>query len=196
MTFAVRLMAAFLSAAVLLVVGCGGDEGESPSASTPSPEATVTSVASPPMGTTTPTVAGTPSSTATPSPSPGAEPPHAAPIELDPGVESLAENDLQPISLRPQASHNLDPVALAEGTGITPPPCAALVFYVGWQVRHPYPPTDVDVEVYWIRMGGRELIGEGPSGQVSGGCGQVQLLNNSDISATVEIRYVIGELTD
>ena len=111
------------------------------------------------------------------------------------GVESLAENDLQPILLRPQASHYLDPVALAKGTGITPPPCDALVFYVSWQVRHPYPPTDVNVEVYWTRMGGRELVEQGPSGQTSGGCGPVQLLNNSDISATVEIRYVIGELT-
>jgi len=109
-------------------------------------------------------------------------------------VESLAENTLLAV-LQPQASHNLDPVALAEGMGIATPPCAALVFYVSWQVRHPYPPTDVNVEVYRMRMGARELIGEGPSGHASGGCGQVQLLNNSDISATVEIRYLIGELT-
>lgn len=203
MTFAIRILAASLSTAVLLVVGCGGDEGESPSTSTPSPAPTMTAVPTPtvtsvPTTTATPSASPSPSPAATPSPgpeaSPEAEPPHAAPIELDPGVESLAENDLLLTLLRPQASHYLDPVALAEGTGITPPPCAALVFYVSWQVRHPYPPTDVNVEVYWSRMGERELVEQGPSGQASGGCGQVQLLNNSDISATLEIRYAIGEL--
>ncbi len=78
---------------------------------------------------------------------------------------------------------------------LTPPPCAALVFYLSWQVRHPYPPAEVDVEVYWMRMGGRDLIGEGPSGQGSSGCGEFQVVNNSDTRITVEIRYVIGELT-
>jgi hypothetical protein len=188
-------MAAFLSAAILLAVGCGGDEGESPSASTPNPEATGTSVPIPPMATATPSVDPTPSPNAIPSPSPEAEAPHTAPIEPESGVESLAENTLLAV-LQPQASNNLDPVALAEGTGITPPPCAALVSYVGWQVRHPYPPTDVNVEVYWERMGARELVERGPSGQVSDGCGQVQLLNNSDVSATMDIRYLFGELTD
>lgn len=195
MTIAVRLMAAFLSAAVLLVVGCGGDEGESHSAPTPDPEATATSVPSLPTATATPSVAATPSPTAAPSPSPEAETPHASPIEPDPGVESLVEGVVTSV-LRSEAAHNLDPVALAEGTELTPPPCAALVFYLSWQVRDPYPPTDVDVEVHWMRMGGRDLIGEGPSGQVSTGCGEVQLLNNSDIPATVEIRYLIGELTE
>jgi hypothetical protein len=110
-------------------------------------------------------------------------------------VESLAEDTLLPV-LRPQAALNLDPVQVTEEMGITTPPCAGLVFYLSWQVRHPYPPTDVDVEVYWTRMEGRELIGEGPSGQASGGCGEFQVVNNSDVWATVEIRYVIGELTD
>jgi hypothetical protein len=110
-------------------------------------------------------------------------------------VESLAERDLLLAILRPQASHNIDPVALAEGMEITPPACAALVFYLSWQVRN-VPPTDIDVEVYWFGMGGRDLIGEGPSGQASGGGGEFQVVNNSDVRATVEIRYVIGKLTD
>jgi len=195
MTFAVRLLAAFLTAAVLLVVGCDGDEGESPSASTPSPETTGTSVPSPlTTATTTPTTSPSPSPAPTPSPSPEPEVPSAAPIELESGVESLAENTLLAV-LQPQASHHLDPVALAEGHQITPLPCAALVFYLSWQLRN-VPQTDIDVEVYWMRMDGKDLIGEGPSGQASGGCGEFQVVNNSDVWATVEIRYVIGELTD
>lgn len=194
MTFAARLLAAFLTAAILLAVACGDDEGESPSAATPSPENTGTSVPGSPTATTTPTIAPTSSPIITPSPTPEPETPHAAPIELDPGVESLAENVLVSV-LRPQAYLSLDPVELAEGADITPPPCAELVFYLSWQVRDPYPPTDVDLEVYWSRMGGRDLIGEGTSGQASSGCGEFQVLNNSDTPITVEVRYVIGELT-
>jgi hypothetical protein len=194
MTFAARLLAAFLAAAILLAVGCGDDEGESSPATTPSPETTGTSVPGSPTAATTATTTPTSSPIITPSPSPEPEAPHAAPIEPDPGVESLGDNVVSSVS-RARASLNLDPVALAEGMGITPPPCAGLVFYLSWQVRYPYPPTDVDIEVYWMRMGGRELIGEGPSGQASGGCGEFQVLNNSDVSVTVEIRYVIGELT-
>jgi hypothetical protein len=79
--------------------------------------------------------------------------------------------------------------------GITPPPCAALVFYLSWQVRNPYPPNGIDVEVYWMRQGGKDLLGEGPSGHASGGCGEFQVVNTSDVWVTVEVRYVIGKLT-
>lgn len=194
MTFAARLLAAFLSAAVLLIVGCGDDEGQSPSDSTPGPEATSTSMpGSPTNG--TPAVVATPSPDAAPSPSPEPTAPPAEPIELDPGVESLAENVLLPV-LRAKAALELDPIELAEGSDVVPPPCAALVFYLSWQVRSPYPPTDVNVEVHWTRMGGRDLIGEGPSGQASGGCGTFELVNDSDEWVTAEVRYIIGELTD
>lgn len=207
MSFPCRI--AGLSPLLLIVVlgACGGNGGPDVTV-TPSPTITVTAastatVTAPPtptdtaapMVTVTPPVAPTPSPIATPFPSPEAEAPHAAPIELDPGVESLAEHDFLLAILRPQASHNLDPVALAEEIGITPPPCDALVFYVSWQVLDPFPPTDVDVEVYGTRTGAPGLIGEGPSGQASSGCGEVQLLNNSGISATLEISYLIGELT-
>ena len=96
----------------------------------------------------------------------------------------------------PSAILVLDPVSLAEGIGITPPPCAGLAFYLSWQVRDPYPATDVNIEVRWMRMGGTELIGEGPSGQASGGCGEFRVVNNTDTRATVEVRFLIGELTD
>jgi hypothetical protein len=88
---------------------------------------------------------------------------------------------------------NLDPVELAEGLGITPPACAEFVLYLSWQVRQPYPPDDIDLELYWTRMGGTELLAEGPSGQTSTGCGAVQVVNNSASPARVEFRYVVGE---
>ncbi len=182
---------------IVLLAACGDDGGTDVSV-TPSPAPSITaaptSTATPATtATVTPSASPSSSPTATPSPSPEAEAPHAAPIELDPGVTSLAEN-VQLAVLQPKASHNLDPVALAEGMGITTPPCAALVFYLSWQVRSPYPPTDVDIEVYWMRQGGKDLLGEGPSGQVSSGCGEFQVVNNSDVWVTVEVRYVIGKL--
>lgn len=196
MTCAVRLVLLFLGAVAFLFVACDGDNGGPAVSVIPSPTPTVTAVptatATPvPPTTETPSASPLPSPAA-PSPSPEAEAPHAAPIELDPGVTSLGENVLLPV-LQPQASLNVDPIALAEGMRITPPPCANLVFYLSWQVRHPYPPTDVDVEVYWRHTGAKKLIGEGPSGQASSGCGEYQVVNNSDTWATVEVRYVIGE---
>jgi hypothetical protein len=184
---------------LIVVLGACTGEGGSNATVTPGSTPTVTAVLTPtatpvPAATVTPESSPSPVPAATPSPSPEPEAPHAAPIEPDPGVESLGDNVVSSVS-RARASLNLDPVALAEGMGITPPPCAGLVFYLSWQVRYPYPPTDVDIEVYWMRMGGRELIGEGPSGQASGGCGEFQVVNDSDEWVTVEVRYIIGELT-
>ena len=197
-TFSTRLLAAFLTAAVFLAVGCGDGEGESPSASTPDSETTATSASGSPTA-TTPTEAQTPSAIATPSPGAESEAPHAEPIQLDFGVESLAENVLVQV-LQPQETLQLDSDELAKTAGITPPPCLEggrwnRMFYLNWQVRDPYPPTDVDIVVYWTRTLER-MTAEGPSGRASTHCGEFLVTNNSDMSVTVEIRYAIGELTD
>jgi hypothetical protein len=194
---ALRILASLLTGIAFLLAACAGDESESQptSTATPSPGATQEPSPSPALSPTpSPALSPTPTPAPSPTPSPAPEAPHAAPIELDPGVDSLAEDVLLP-TLQAGGILNLDSVKLAEGLGITPPPCAALVFYLSWQVRQPYPPADVDVQLYWTRMGGTELIGQGPSGQTSGGCGIIQVGNNSDVEITVEIRYAIGELT-
>jgi hypothetical protein len=194
MTFAVRLAPPFLAVIVLLIVGCGGDEGGTPVTAIPSAPATATSVPSPAP---TPIATATATPTPTPIPTPtveAIEAPDAAPIEHDPGVNGLGEGLMQPV-LAPNGVLNLEPIDLAEGLGIVPPPCAALVLYLSWQVRQPYPPDGIDLEFYWTRMGGTELIGEGPSGQANRGCGAIQVVNSSDVEVMVEIRYAIGELT-
>jgi hypothetical protein len=122
-----------------------------------------------------------------------AEAPHAAAIEVDPGVNNLGEGVIQPV-VAAGGVFNLDPVDAALDLGIAPPPCAGFVFYLTWQVCDPYPPEGVDIELYWTRMGGTELIGAGPSGQASRGCGEIQVRNNSAFEVAVEIRYAIGEI--
>jgi hypothetical protein len=182
------MLAPLLGGIAFLLAACGDDGGVAVTVTTGS---TATPTAEP-TATAMPTAAPTPSPTAAPSPTP--EAPNAAPIELDAGVTSLGEDVLLP-TLQAGGVLNLDPIELAGELGITPPPCAALVLYLSWQVRQPYPPTDVDIELYWTRMGGTELIGEGTSGQTSRGCGAIQVVNNSAVEVTVEIRYAIGEFT-
>ena len=188
MTSNLRIVAPLLAGAALLLAACS-DNGGADVTVTADPTATPTAV---PTATAIPTATPTPSPAAALSPTP--EAPNAAPIELDPGVTSLGEDMLLP-TLQAGGVLNLDPIDLAGELGITPPPCAALVLYLSWQVRHPYPPTDVDIELYWTSMGGTELIGEGTSGQTSRGCGAIQVVNNSDVVVTVEISYAIGEIT-
>lgn len=196
MSFPCRIAGLSSLLLIVLLTACGGNGG-SDATVTPGPDSTVTAV---PTTTGTPSESPSPSPTPTPSPTPPPTPsptpepeaPSPAPIKLDSGVKSLSENTVLAV-LQPQASHNLDPVTLAKGAGIKPPRCANLVFYLSWQVGDPYPPKDVNVEVYRMRTSGRDLIGEGTSGQASSGCGEYQVVNNSDIWATLEIRYLIGK---
>jgi hypothetical protein len=192
---------------ILVLAACGGGgNSDSDATATPSLTPTPTAVSTPtgvsavpltptatPSTSSSPTPAASPSPTATsfPSLTLTPEPPHAAPIAPDPGATSLAENVLLPV-LRPKAYLTADPVTLLKGVKITPPSCADLVFYLSWQVRSPYPPTDVDVEVRRIRTDGAEVIGEGTSGQASSGCGEYRVINNSDMQITVEVRYTIA----
>lgn len=182
MTFTLRLLPA--AAAVLIAfVACGENDAKTP---TPSPAATAPASPSP-----APTEE--PSPTAEPTPSPAPEAPQAAPIEVGPGQEALTENVLSPV-LAGDGVFNIDAIDLATDAGIVPPSCAELVFYFSWQVRQPFPPDAVDLEFYWTRMGGTELVAEGTAGQASRGCGLIQMVNNSDVEAMVELRYVIARI--
>ncbi len=181
MTAPLRLLPVVVVA--MAFVACGGDGVEAP---TPSP--TATAPASP-----TPAPTETPAATAAPTPSPAAEAPHAAPIAVGTGQEAVTENVLSPV-LAADGVFNLDPIDLATDAGIVPPSCAELVFYFSWQVRQPFPPDAVDLEFYWSRMGGTELVAQGTSGEASRGCGLIQMVNNSDVEVTVELRYVIARI--
>ncbi len=181
MTVPLRLLPVVVVA--MAFVACGGDGVEAP---TPSPAATAPASPSP-----APTEE--PAATAEPTASPAAEAPHAAPIAVGAGQEAVTENVLSPV-LAADGVFNLDPIDLATDAGIVPPSCAELVFYFSWQVRRPFPPDAVDLEFYWSRMGGTELVAEGTSGEASRGCGLIQMVNNSDIEVTVELRYVIARI--
>jgi hypothetical protein len=196
--FAVILLA--LGVVAPLLAACGGGEGETtpaPATVASSPSMTPTPTEAPPL---TPATEPTPAPTSvltpapTPPPTPVPEPPNAAPIHVDPGVNNLGEGVIQPV-LAPSGVLNLDPGDLAQGLGIASPDCAEFVLYLSWRVRQPHPPSGVDLEFYWTRMGGTELFAEGPSGQASRGCGAIQVVNNSAIEVRVEIRYVIGQLS-
>ena len=91
-------------------------------------------------------------------------------------------------------TYAFDPIDLATQQGIEVPPCAAFVFLFGWQVRDPYPPEGVDIKFRWTRMGSTEVIAEGASGTKSIGCGGIEVVNDSAVQVTVEVRYGIGEV--
>jgi hypothetical protein len=194
MTVAARLGTFFIGAAALFVVACGGGDGEADT--TPTPTSTISATVTQGAATATVEMPSTiPAATETPAPTPTTEePPHAGPIEVDPGISSLGEADIQQV-VSPGGVLNLDPINLAQDMGVAPPPCAGLVFYLTWQVRDPYPPEGVNIELYWTQMGATELLGTGPSGQASRGCGEIQVRNNSGFEVAVEIRYAIGEIS-
>lgn len=197
MTYAVRLLAPLLCLVVLLQVACAGGEGDTTPTIAPTVGITATPTEEPslaPSPEPTPTATAPATPTPSPAPTPPPEAPSAAPIQVDPEVTSLGESSMLP-SLVPDGVLNLDPINLAQGLGMAAPTCAEFVLYLSWQVRQPYPPTGVDLEFYWTRMGGTELFAEGPSGQATRGCGAIQVVNNSDVEVTAEIVYVIGQLS-
>ena len=91
-------------------------------------------------------------------------------------------------------TYQFDPLRLAQDQGVEVPPCAAFVFLFGWQVRDPYPSDEGTLRFRWTRMGSTETIAEEPSGTQSVGCGGIDVVNDSDVAITVEVRYGFGEL--
>lgn len=98
------------------------------------------------------------------------------------------------LTLAPGEVYPLDARDLADLAGVTPTSCIDTSFYVSWQVRDPYPPTGVDFEIYRLLRGSRELMVEGESGQFTdGACASLELVNNSALQMTVELRYAFAE---
>jgi hypothetical protein len=192
------IAAVAFSVAAAVFAACGGGDGDADATPTSTeasgPTATQNLVLTP---TTAVAATSSPPSVATETAEPTPETeeaPHASPIEVEPGINNLGEDSIQPV-VPAGGVFTIDPVNAAQDAGIAPPPCAALVFYLAWQVRDPYPPHGVEIELYWMRMGGSELVGVGPSGQASRGCGEIQIVNNSAFDVAVEIRFAIGEIT-
>ena len=111
---------------------------------------------------------------------------------LGPDVKVLQE-EVTELTIRPGATQEIDTVALASGP--TFPSCAALVVGLSWQVRDPYPPASIDVQIFQTVMGLRELVASGPTGQAEVGCALLEFVNNSSVPITLELRYVVGALT-
>jgi hypothetical protein len=109
------------------------------------------------------------------------------------GVEVLALGEMN-LTLGAGDAYPFDPIDLGVQQGIEVPPCAAFVFMFGWQVRHPYPPENVNLKFRWTRMGSVETIGEDPSGTQSVGCGGIEVVNDGPGPISVEVRYGIGEM--
>ncbi|MFQ6019429.1 MAG: hypothetical protein ACE5KW_01590 [Dehalococcoidia bacterium] len=170
MTIAARLLFPLLAGLALVLAACGEDGA-------------ITSP-TPPL---TPTLAPT----VTPTPTAG-EAPRAAPVRVRPGQKRLGGSVLE-LVLEPGGNRGLNPVELARGVGIIPPPCASLLFLFSWQVRQPYPPGDIILQFVWTRMGQSDLVAEATSGQAKAGCGLVEAVSNSDGEVTLELRYVIAE---
>ena len=129
-----------------------------------------------------------------PSPTGGAQEAPGAPAPTVPdNVEVLALGEMN-LNVGTGDTYAFDPIDLGTQQGIEVPPCAAFLFLFGWQVRDPYPPDNVNLRFRWTRMGSTEVIAEGASGTKSIGCGGIEVVNDSAVQVTVEVRYGIGEV--
>ncbi len=147
-----------------------------------------------PAASPSPSPAATPAATPTPSPTPEPTPeaPHAAPIVVGEGEAVRGEGELG-LTLGPGESRAFDARDLGNAIGVAVGPCTEFIFYLSWQVRDPFPPDGVDFEVYESLRGARPLVAEGTSGQASlGGCAAFEVVNNSAVEITVELRYLFG----
>jgi hypothetical protein len=124
------------------------------------------------------------------SPAAGEAPAAPAP-EVDPSLEVLDTGELN-LHIGAGQKYGFEPLELA---GLEPPPCAAFVFLLGWQVQDPYPPEGVALTIASTRMGSSETIDEETSGTASLGCGYVEVSNRSAFTISVQVRYAIARVT-
>ena len=204
MTIVLRLACVSLVLGVALAA-CGNDGDSSPSSdSTATAIATATGTATGGSPTASPGPLSSPTAvlspivnlTATPSPSSTEKPegtPHASPPDIPFGLEALGTGELN-LTIGPGDSKGFDPQDLGKDLDIDMPPCGGFVFAFGWQVRRPYPPDGVDLTIKWTSTGEPQVIGEGPSGKRSLGCGSIDVVNDSDFEVVVEIRYTIAKI--
>ena len=119
--------------------------------------------------------------------------PHAAELEFGPDIKELYRDDTE-IPIAAGASYGFDNLALAGKRGVQAPRCPAFAFLLSWQVRQPYAPDGLDLRIQTLSMDNPTEIASGAAGTVSVGCAYVQIVNNSDVDVTVEMRYGFGEV--
>jgi len=179
-----RCLLTLALALAALLAACGGGTA-TPS---PKPVATATTTAQP-TAPPSPTAGPTEGASATAGPQ---EAPHA-PAPTVPDNVSVLDIGEMSLSIAAGETYQFDPLQLAQDQGVEPPPCAAFLFLFGWQVRDPYPPENVNIRFRWTRMGSTETIAEDASGTQNVGCGGIEVVNDSAVKVTVEMRYGFGE---
>ena len=74
------------------------------------------------------------------------------------------------------------------------PACANLKTHFSWQVRSPYPTQGAEIVLISERMGSRETLGHGASGQaVHGGCYHYEVQNSSAFDIDLAMRILFTE---
>ncbi len=180
-------MASVLAALAVLANACGDGDATPTSTPTLEPTASPTVTASP-----TPTAEPLPSSTPTSSPT-VVEAPHAPALAPLPG-KTLQGEGTRELTLAAGETLSLDARDFATELSATIVSCIDTTFYLSWQVRDPYPPDAIDLEFYELLRGARILIAEGASGQFTrGACLAFEIVNNSAVEVTVELRYGFDE---
>jgi len=181
-----RCLPAVVLALGALFAACDGGGG--PSTPSARPSATATADTAP--------TAGTPSAVLAEgrSPAPDEQEAPEAPVPGVPeGVALLALGEMN-LDIGAGESYKFDPLQLARDQGLEPPACAAFLFLFGWQVREPFPPQGAAAKFRWTGTRRSRVIGEGESGEVSIGCGGIEVVNDNAEPITVQIRYGIGEI--
>ena len=170
-----------------LLAACDGDGAKPAARGTPRATATATAE---PAGALSPT----PRLAVGPSPAGGAQAAPGAPAPTVPdNVDVLALGEMS-LNIGPGDSYQFDPLQLAQEQDVDVPPCAAFLFLFGWQVQQPYPPEGVRLRFDLTRMGSTDEVASGPVGEASIGCGAIDVVNESAVQITVEVRYGIGEV--
>lgn len=175
------LLLAAVSATAILVLGACGDDDD----------------AADDDGGTVITPVGTKDATATPADTGAGNGAPPSPVEpqLDEALTLTGRGGLE-ATIEPGGRYEIDPLAIAEGSGNNVPPCANFQFDFSWQVIDPYPPDGVALSWLLNRMDGEIEVANGPSGNQAIGCGLLTAVNNGAAVITVRIEYAIGGIVE
>ena len=101
--------------------------------------------------------------------------------------------DVMELVVGPGDTVSMDTLELAVDAGVDPMECINFFFVFTWLVLEPEPPDDVGLQFFNLtQRGERVLLGEGPSGERSLGCGSLEIVNGSVAEVTLELRYVLA----